>query len=357
MATILKSDNVAINYIADISGIKDTDYLLSADFTAQKYKFGGLDVALSDVITYTRANAGYQIENGVIQTLEANVPIFNDPTTGEHGLWSAATMGNIIGNGICNTNKTVTHTAPARIGAIFNLQVFGSGSVTVSGDVELVDATFAATEAQMIRYRTKANTSDNTKSIVNFTVSGSVIHYQTASDAPHSYNHPTLTIVNKPTVLVKQSIIDLLKTKSEFTVLLRLRPALKSTPAAPLGLFEVTSDQNHIYGIINTQKNISIGASDGSTATWGSPDIVAENKDTVMAIKYSNSKMQVYRDGTKLLEKAGDASSVLSAIQIFATNKYVSGRNQFAGLLKNLVVYEKVLTDNELVELSQSFKW
>lgn len=357
MATILKSDNVATNYIADISGIKDTDYLLSADFTAQKYKLNGLSAALSDVITYTRANIGYKIENGVIQTLDANVPIFNDPTTSERGLWSATTMGNVIGNGICNTNKTVTHTAAVRIGAVFNLQVFGSGSVTVSGDVELVDATFTATEAQMIRYRTKANTSNSATSVVNFTVSGSVIHYQTANDAPYSYNHPTLTTVNNPTVLVKQSIIDLLKTKSEFTVLLRMKPALKSTPTVPIGLFEVTSDQNHIYGIVNTQKNISIGASDGATGTWGSPDVMAENKDTVIAIKYSNSKMQAFRDGAKLLEKSGNSASVLSAIQIFATNKYVSGRNQFSGLLKNLVIYEKALTDNELAELSQSFKW
>lgn len=357
MSTILKSDNVATNYIADISGIKDTDYLLSADFTAQKYKLNGLSAALNDVITYTRTTVGYKIENGVIQTLEANVPIFNDPTTGERGLWSATTMGNVIGSGICNTNKSVTHTAPVRIGAIFNLQVFGSGSVTVSGDVELVDATFTATEAQMIHYRTKANASDSAKSIVNFTVSGSVIHYQTANDAPYSYNHPTLTTVNKPTVLVKQSIIDLLKTKSEFTVLLRMKPALKSTPTVPIGLFEITSDQNHIYGIVNTQKNISIGASNGAVGTWGSTDVVAENKDTVMAIKYSNSKMQVFRDGTKLLEKSGNTASVLSAIQIFATNKYISGRGQFAGLLKNLVVYEKALNDDELLRLSQSFKW
>lgn len=357
MATILKSDNVATNYIADISGIKDTDYLLSADFAARKYKVNGLSAALSDVITYTRANTGYQIENGVIQTVEANVPIFNDPTTGERGLWSAATMGNAIGNGICNTNKSVTHTTSERIGAIFNLQVFGSGSVTVSGDVELVDATFTATEAQMIRYRTKANASDSTKSIVNFTVSGSVIHYQTARDAPHSYNHPTLTTVNKPSVLVKQSIIDLLKTKTEFTVLLRMKPALKSMPVVPLGLFEITSDRNHIYGIVNPKGDVSIGLSDGSNATWALPDIAANNKDVVIAIKYSNSKMQVYRDGIKLSEITGDASSTLSAIQIFATNKYVSGRSQFPGLLKNLVIYDKTLTDNALVELSKSFKW
>lgn len=357
MATILKSDNVATNYIADISGIKDTDYLLSADFAARKYKVNGLSAALSDVITYTRANTGYQIENGVIQTVEANVPIFNDPTTGERGLWSAASMGNVIGNGICNTNKTVTHTSSSRIGVIFSLQVFGSGSVTVSGDVELVDTTFTATEAQMIRYRTKANASDSAKSIVNFAVSGSVIHYQTASDAPHSYNHPTLTTVIKPTVVVKQSIVDLLKTKSEFTVLIRMKPALKSTPTVPLGLFEITSDQNHIYGIINTQKNISVGASDGTNSAWGSPDAPAENKDTVMAIKYSSSKMQVFRDGVKILEKSGNTASVLSAIQIFATNNYMSGRNQFAGLLKNIVIYTKAMTDAELIKLSQSFKW
>ena len=357
MATILKSNNVATNYIADISGIKDTDYLLSADFTAQKYKLNGLSAALSDVITYTRANTGYQIENGVIKTLEANEPIFNDPTTGERGLWSAVSMGSVLGYGICNTNKTITHTTANRIGVIFGLQVFGSGSVTVSGDVELVDTTFTATEAQMIRYRTKANASDSAKSIVNFTVSGNVIHYQTANDAPYSYNHPTLTTVNKPTVFIKQDIINKLKVLPEFTVMMRLKPSLSSAPTMPIGLFEITSDRNHIYGIVNTQKFISIGVSDGVTGSWALPDVAAENKDTVIAIKYSNSKMWIYRDGTKLLEKKGDASSVLSAIQFFATNKFASGRNNFVGLLKNIVVYGKSLTNDELQKLSKSFSW
>ena len=356
MATILKSDNAATNYIADISGIKDTDYLLSADFTAQKYKVNGLSAALSDVITYTRANTGYKIENGVIQTLDANAPIFNDPTTGERGLWSAATMGNVIGNGICNTNKTVTHTAALRIGVIFNLQVFGSGSVTVGGDVELVDATFTATEAQMIRYRTKANATDSAKSIVNFAVSGNVIHYQTANDAPYSYNHPTLTTVYKPTVFVKQSIIDQLKVLSEFTVMMRLKSALSSISAVPIGLFEVTSNLNHAYGIVNPQRNYSLGASDGATATWGSPDTYAD-KDTVIVVKYSAGQMKIFKDNILVLTKTGNAASVLSAIQIFATNKYVSGRNQFTGLLKNIVVYDKSLTNDELQKLSKSFSW
>lgn len=356
MATILKSDNVATNYIADISGIKDTDYLLSADFTGQKYKLNGLSTALSDVITYTRANTGYQIENGVIQTLEANVPIFNDPTTGERGLWSATMMGNVIGNGICNTSKTVTHTSGSRIGVIFNLQVFGTGSVTVSGDVELVDATFISTQAHMIRYKTKANTIDNTKSIVNFTVAGSVIHYQSANDAPYSYNHPTLTTVNKPTVLIKQAIIDQLKVLPEFTVMMRLKPSLSSTPAVPIGLFEITSDLNHAYGVVNTQRNYSIGASDGATATWGSPDTYAD-KDTVIVVKYSAGQMKIFKDSILVLTKTGNVASVLSAIQFFATNKYVSGRNQFAGLLKNIVIYTKAMTDAELIKLNQSFKW
>ena len=355
MATILKSNNVATNYIADISGIKDTDYLLSADFTAQKYKLNGLSAALSDVITYTRATTGYKIENGVIQTIEANVPIFNDPITGERGLWSAVSMGNLLGYGICNTNKTITHTTANRIGVIFGLQVFGSGSVTVSGDVELVDKTFTATEAQMIRYRTKANASDSAKSIVNFTVSGNVIHYQTTNDAPYSYNHPTLTTVNKPTVFIKQDIIDKLKVLPEFTVMMRLKPSLSSTPTVPIGLFEITSNLNHAYGIVNTQRNYSVGASDGVNNTYGYD--VAANGDTVIAVRYSGSKMTIYRDGLLALEKKGDASSVLSAIQFFATNKFASGRNNFVGLLKNIVVYGKSLTNDELQKLSKSFSW
>lgn len=356
MATILKSNNAATNYIADMSGVKDTDYLLSVDFTAQTYKLNGLTAALSDIITYTRTGLAYKINNDLIENIAENTPVFNDPVTSERGLWSAATMGNVVTGGVCNTNKTVTHTAGSRIGVIFNLQVFGTGSVTVSGDVELVDATFISTQAHMIRYKTKANTINNTKSIVSFTVAGSVIHYQSANDAPYSYNHPTLTTVNKPTVLIKQAIIDQLKVLPEFTVMMRLKPALSSTPAVPIGLFEITSDLNHAYGIVNTQRNYSIGASDGATATWGSPDTYAD-KDTVIVVKYSAGQMKIFKDSILVLTKTGNAASVLSAIQFFATNKYVSGRNQFAGLLKNIVIYTKAMTDAELIKLSQSFKW
>ncbi|MDO7388708.1 hypothetical protein Q5X51_17745, partial [Acinetobacter baumannii] len=217
-------------------GIKDSDYLMSADFVNQKYKLNNAYVAMSDIITFTRSTLAYQVANGVVQTIAENVPVFGDPVTGEAGLWSATTMGNVVASGICNTNKTVTHTAQSRIGVIYNLQVWGTGSVTVSGDVELVGSTFTATQGQVIQYKSKANASNPNTSIVNFTVAGGVIHYQSAQDAPYGYNHPTLTTVNKPSVYIKASIIDQLKVLPSFVMLVRAKLEVIANPTVPLGI-------------------------------------------------------------------------------------------------------------------------
>ena len=63
---------------------------------------------------------------------------------------------------------------------------------------------------------------------------------------------------NKPTVFIKQDIINQLKVLPEFTVMMRLKPSLSSTPTVPIGLFEITSNLNRAYGIVNTQRNYSI---------------------------------------------------------------------------------------------------
>ena len=356
MTLILKSTSVATNYLSDITGVKDTSYLMSADFANRKYKLNGNNVALTDVITYTRTGSAYKYNNGVIDTIADNTPVFDDPLTTDKGIWSAQPMGNVVGYGTVNTSKTITHTSQSRIGVIFNLQVWGTGSVTVSGDVEQVSSTFTATQSQVIQYRTKANASDATKSIVTFTVNGSVVHYQTGTEQYFAYNHPTLTTVQAPKILVAQGVIDQIKSLSQFTILMRLKPALITTPNIALGLFEVTTDKNHAYAIINTQKNVSVGASDGVNNTYGTPDVTA-NGDTVIVVRYSGSKMTIYRDGLLLLEKTGDVSSVLSGIQFFATNKFASGRNNFVGLLKNIAVYSKSFTNDELQKISKSFSW
>lgn len=356
MTIVIQSDIVATNYLSDEAGIKDSDYLLSADFVNQKYKLNNVYVQMSDVITFTRSTLAYQVINGAIQTLEVNVPAFGDPVTGEAGLWSATTMGNVIGNGVCNTNKTVTHTAPARIGAIFNLQVWGAGSVTVSGDVELVSSTFTATEGHSIQYKTKANASDPLKSIVNFVIAGSIVHYQSASDAPYAYNHPTLTTVNKPAVYIKSSIIDQLKVLPSFVMLVRAKLEVVANPTVPLGIGEITTDYNHVYAIVNPSKKFSIGASDGNVGAWNSSDPDAVG-DLVYVVRYTPGEMKVFRGGQLVLTKSGSTASVLAAIQYLATNKYTSARNQFNGLLKNVAIYTKTMTDEELKKLSQSFKW
>ncbi|MDO7387173.1 LamG-like jellyroll fold domain-containing protein, partial [Acinetobacter baumannii] len=119
---------------------------------------------------------------------------------------------------------------------------------------------------------------------------------------------------------------------------------------------EITTDYNHVYAIVNPSKKFSIGASDGNVSAWNSSDPDAVG-DLTYVVQYTPEQMKVFRDGLLVLTKTGNAASILSAIQFFATNKYISGRNQFNGLLKNIAIYKKTMTDDELKKLSQSFKW
>ena len=356
MTTVLKSNVAATANLGELSGLKDSGYYLSADFTRQKYKLNGAEVTFSDLFTYTRANIANAYVNGEIKEVEANTPIFDDFNGDQKGLWSAPVLSNLLGTGLKNTNQTLTHTLAARIGATFVLQMWGTGSVTVSGDVEIVDTyTLIATQQKYILYRTKANASNASQSIVNFTVAGDVKHYQTYTNTVSVPSHPLLSTVSAPTLFLKASLLpDLVN----FTLIFRLRPMqAKNWSEQLIRLFEINSNLNSVSSILTTTGKLSTRLNNGTTQQWAGEFNANSNTDSVLVVKYSANEIKVLNAGVELATFAGNAASVLSAIQFLYTTNFNTIGSVFTGLLKNVAIYKKAMTDAELIKLSQSFKW
>lgn len=356
MTTVLKSNVAATANLGELSGLKDSGYYLSADFTRQKYKLNGAEVAFSDLFTYTRANVANAYVNGEIKEVAANTPIFDDFNGDQKGLWSAPALSNLLGTGLKNTNQTLTHTLAARIGATFILQMWGAGSVTASGDVDVVDTyTLAATQQKYILYKTKANASNPSQSIVNFTVAGDVKHYQTYTNTVSVPTHPLLSTVSAPTLFLKSSLLAGL---TDFALIFRLKPMQsKNFSEQIIRLFEINTNLNAVSAIINTTARFSARLSDGTAQQWAAEFAATNTADAVLTVKYSAGLIKIFNDGVLLATFIGNASSVISAIQFLYTTNYNTIGSVFCGLLKNVAIYTKSMTDDELKKLSQSFKW
>lgn len=352
MTLFLKSDKTVTNYISDTSGLKDLDYFMNADFVNQKYKLNGNISAFADLFNYTRTGLAYEFDGSAIKNVPADTPIFKDYLGKNSGLWSAPIMGNLFGSGAQTTTKTTT--IAGRVGQTASLIVWGAGSVTLSGDIEAVGSSLTASQGNPIQFRFKANASTPTSSVVTTTVNGSVIHYQAASDAPYFANQPTLATVNQASMFLKPSILSQL---SSFTLLVRVKPYLISQPTVPIRFFEIDSDYNAVSVRNNLQGLMSARMSNGASST----DTAGEENtgEIIVAIKYSAGLMKVFSSGELKGEFAGNTASVLSNIQFLNTTKFTDGTSSkpFAGLLKNVTIYTKTMTDDELKKLSNSYRW
>ena len=353
MTLFLQTDAVVSNFISDISGLKNLDYFMNADFANQKYKLNGNDATFSDLFDYTRSGNAYQFDGTKINTIAANTPVFGDYVADDGGLWTTSIMGNLFGNGAQTTTKKTT--IAGRVGQIASLIVWGSGSVTLSGDVEEVNSGgLTASQGHPIQFKFKANITTPTSSVVTSTVIGSIINYQAATDAPYFANQPTLATVQQASMFLKQSILSQLL---NFTLLVRIKPYLISQPTVPVRFFEIDSNYNAVSVRNNLQRLMSVRLSDGTNSTDTAGE---ENADEIIvAVSYSAGMMKIFSNGEFKGQLVGNAASVLSNIQFLNTTKYTDGTSSkpFSGLLKNVVIYKKQLSDDELKQLSKSFKW
>lgn len=353
MSLILKTDTAVTRFIADISGLKDTDYFVNADLARQEYSLAGSPVSFADVFNYTRTGLAYKYNGSSIDTVAENTPIFGSYNADDNGLWSSPLMGSILGGGVVNTTKTVT--LAGRVGLIATFIVWGSGSVTITGDVEQVDGKgLVATAGNPIRIKLKANATTPTSAIITTTVTGDVTHYQAATDTAYAANHPTFTTVQAPTMFLAPSVLSQL---TSFTVLVRFKNYFIGKPNVPVRYLEIDTNNNAMTLRSTTNGLSSVRLSDGSSFVDTAGQITED--EVIFALSYSAGQMKVFSNGELKGQMAGNPASVLANIQLLNSTKFTDGAASkgVSGLLKNVVIYKKSMTDEQLKSLSNSFKW
>ncbi|WP_151815069.1 hypothetical protein [Acinetobacter soli] len=347
MSLVLKSNVVATKWLFDKTGIKDTDYLFNADFTQNYFNIKpDSNKIFSDIINYTRANSAYYYD-GSIKTVPANTPVLLG-SSGEKGLWQQLRAGNRLGSGIINSSRTITLSTTAELSSSYCLQVWGSGSVQISGDVQIVSGGNTATKTNPVIFKATTGISSAT---INFTVSGSVDYYQTQLDDSTALMNPSLTTTESSAIYLKTALL-----RDEFSMLIRLKPSYIGNSTYQSALFEIASNNNLITGYINTSGLVRIRARNNVDVGITSDGIAHENKDVTIVLKFGKSRLAAFQNGLKLFDIAANATSAIQFIKFLGSDTYVpSGSKIFTGLLKNVVMYTKTMTDTELADLSKTY--
>lgn len=347
MSLVLKSNVVATKWLFDRTGIKDTDYLFNADFTQNYFNIKPDNNKLfADVINYARTNSAYYYD-GSIKTVAANIPVLV-ASSGEKGLWQQLRAGNRLGGGIVNTTRTITLTTTAELTSSYVLQVWGSGSVTITGDVQIVSGGNTATKTNSVIFKAATGVS---AANVTFTVTGLVDYYQIQLNDSKALINPSLTTTESMSAYLKTSLL-----RDEFSILIRLKPMFNGNSTFQCALFEIASNNNLITAYINTEGLVRIRARNNIDVGITSDGIAHENKDVTIVLKFGKSRLAAFQNGLKLFDIAANATSAIQFIKFLGSDTYIpSNSTAFTGLLKNVVMYTKTMTDAELADLSKTF--
>lgn len=347
MTLILKSDVSANKFISDRAGIRIPNYYLSADFVNQSYELNGLASAFSDIFDYTKPSASYIIEDKEIKSVPANTPIFSDPNNNGKGLWMQnGGVGNALGAGDKKTNQTL-NVLSGRVGVEHSLQVWGSGSVSVSGAIELVSITATATKDKLVIFKPTST------GAINFTVAGDVEYYQVQHNFAHEYVQPAPSAAPTNNLKIKSDIVS---TLSSFVLIFRMTPYLESGPSANTSLMEVNGT-NVMSGYINrTDNKAFIRMRNDNISVGATADYIEYDKDIALVVNYGqDGRMSVYKNGKKLSETEFNPASLLQSITFGRNTVFSTTHLAFTGLIKNIALYKINLTQDELISLSKSF--
>lgn len=350
MSLILRSDTVASNFISDLAGIKNVNYFLAADFVNQSYELNGSAVEFQEIFDYSRPEA-YVLEEGKLKLVDANVPIFHDPNNERRGLWMQYNGAvNALGPGEQKTTKTLT-IHPSNIGTIRSLQVFGSGSVTVSGDITLNEGGATASKDHPILFTPIG------AGVVTFTVSGDVQYYQTQQRSARELFQPLPVHSPVDSLKIKNSVIANIS-GAPFVFIIRVRPYfIGGRPTFRTAFVEVDA-ANLATGYFNEMNGMAaMRLRNGDISAGATAEISDYILDVSFVVNFGqDGSLAVYRRGEKIAQTEANPADLLQQIIFGTSTKYPSVGRTFTGLLKNFALYKVELNDEQLMSLSASFK-
>lgn len=353
MATVIKSNSVANNYIA--SGLQlsaPVDFKSKLDFTSERYIVNGLETTLSQAISTIRGSVGGYLDNdGNYKTAAVNTPrIHKDPVAGK-GLLCESSATNVLANPSAPATQTVSISPTTNNFVI--LQVWGSGSASLNlGGVEKGVATQSI---PLVIVPTVAGVTNAT-----VTVTGTLTHFQlfisnsaqerqtkilsTTSDDVHTFR-PSLPNPKRGTLLLKRSEIEWKSPSTSVGARVFNIVQLLNTTA---GLFSlgtqkgIVSPKKSFYTRITNDNTgvvpISFGTSLAKEVIAISYDIDAKTLKILENGIISNFTLPNYTD------TAGFERYILGT----TAASYWSNYNQ---LIQEVYVYDRILTDTELLQI------
>ncbi|OAL80364.1 hypothetical protein [Acinetobacter terrae] len=374
MATVFKSDKVATVSMGNINGIKGPqDFALFLDFENGIYQSKSLgatngNYTLTDVVEVTRSNLSGEpitvsklgIEKKIASTTELRTMLL---ANGRFGVLQEDIRQNFFLNSSAPVTQTIS--VPAGLGKII-VSCVGTGSIVVTGDV-------AETNSTVTENTPKAFTKNATGVATNLTLtlSGSLSHVQVevTSGATTASSKITTTgaaaFRNREFVKVKQSLFDsLIQNKSGFTVLsqtIDTNTAINSVNHASnrLGIDTTTGKVIAMSGV-----NAALNMLSYTVGFVGSTPTTGTNSNGAIAgsqlFKPYNNAMAINNGFIKsahngLLKPTIDVANPLTASGITLGHGYDGGYAGLNGIVTKLVVYDRILSDVEIVEITNSW--
>ena len=374
MATVIRSDKKATVSMGNVNGIVGPqDFKLFLDFENEIYesKSNGAvnrNYSLTDVLEVTRSNLSGEPVSVSRDGVEKKITSASEIRTmllpnGRFGVLQEDIRQNLFLNS--STPATQTISVPAGLGEIV-VSCIGSGSLVVRGDVTESGSTVTQSTPKAF---TKNNTGVATS--LTITVSGSLSHVQVevASGATTASSKITtadsVTFRNREFVKIKQSLFDsLIQNKTGFTVLsqtIDTNTAINSVNHASgrLGIDTTTGKVIAMSGVNPALNNLAYTVGFvGSTATIGTNSIgnPAGNqlfKPYNNALVINNGSIKSAMNG--LLNPSIVVVNPLTAANITLGHGYDGGYPGLVGIVTKLVVYDRVLSDAEIVEITKSW--
>lgn len=353
MATIIKSNSVANNYIA--SGLQlsaPSDFKSKLDFSAEEYILNGSPTTLSQAISTIRASVGGYIDSsGVYKTVPANTPrIHHDPFAGK-GLLCESQGINLLANPTAPATQSVfMYATPVNF---IVLQVWGTGSAALSINGESFGVATEASPLVIVPTVTGDQTS-------NITVSGYLSHFQlyvstsaqirqtkfsgtSAADA-HTFR-PNLPNPKRGTLLLKRSELEWRNPSIAVGARVFNIVQLLNTTA---GLFSLGTQK----GVASPKKSYYTRITNDNTGVVP-VSFGTEKTREVVAVCYDidTKVLKILENGVisnftlpNFTDTAGFERYILGT----TASSYWTNYNQ---LIQEVYVYDRILSDTELLQI------
>lgn len=378
MSVIIKSDKKASVSLGNINGIKGPqDWSIFLDFENEAYatQSAGVikkDYLLSDVVEATRSNLnGSPVsidKNGIEKTITSTIDIRTALLrNGRFGLLAEDTNENFFLNSSAPASQTISMAAAA---TRIIVSCEGSGSITVNGDVVGAGAIITK-DTPRIFDRVSTSAACNLNLVVNGSLTHAQVELATGSHTSSSKIKTTSASSSRAReiVKVKRTLFNsVIQNKSAFTVLVQT-----------IDFNPVINPANHVvnrFGLENLGSSVKVLKMGGLSNnlyhgyTMQYIDSTATNNTAILKDSFNaSSRFYPYNQAVAINSGGiraafnGIAEGALSIANPFLVSDitfgsgYPSpiGRNGLRGIVTKLVVYDRVLTQEEVTELTKSW--